>query len=343
MKILVTANLTPFMAGGADEHVRGLCCGLAVHGHEVELLRFPFRFSPEKDIKALMDHCEGQDFNAPNGVAVDRVISLQFPGYGVRHARHTVWIMHQHRAVYELYDQQPKSRELSRLRKLIVDYDNRVLPRARRIFANSRRVAERLKQYNGLKAVPLYHPPPGAENFYSSEYWDYIFCPSRLESLKRQELFIRAAALVKAPLRFILAGDGGQMDHYQRLINELDLAGKVSMLGRISDAEKQSWYAHSLAVFFGPEDEDYGYVTLEAMLSARPVITCTDSGGTLEFVQHGVTGVVVEPYPEAVAQAIEEFHADRRRAATLGQQGLEAWRAENITWENVVKRLLEKG
>ena len=40
----------------------------------------------------------------------------------------------------------------------------------------------------------------------------------------------------------------------------------------------------ALGVIFPPLDEDYGYVTLEAMLAAKPVITCTDSGGPLEFV-----------------------------------------------------------
>ena len=46
-------------------------------------------------------------------------------------------------------------------------------------------------------------------------------------------------------------------------------------------------YAHSLGVIFPAVDEDYGYVTLEAMLSSKPVITCADSGGPLEFVVDG--------------------------------------------------------
>ena len=55
------------------------------------------------------------------------------------------------------------------------------------------------------------------------------------------------------------------------------------MLGYISEAEKLTYYAHAAAVFFGPYDEDYGYITLEAMLSSRPVLTCSDSGGPLDL------------------------------------------------------------
>ena len=77
MRILVTANKVPFMPGGADYHIQGLVDNLKLHGHEVELLQFPFRFSPESEVQRLMDFCEESDLNRPNGRAVDKVISLQ--------------------------------------------------------------------------------------------------------------------------------------------------------------------------------------------------------------------------------------------------------------------------
>ena len=65
---------------------------------------------------------------------------------------------------------------------------------------------------------------------------------------------------------------------------ELGLTNQVTWLGVVSEEQKCEWYANSLGVVFPPLDEDYGYVTLEAMLSSKPVITCADSGGPLEFV-----------------------------------------------------------
>jgi glycosyltransferase involved in cell wall biosynthesis len=340
LKLLVTANKVPFMPGGADYHVHGLVDNLRLHGHEVELLQFPFRFSPEAEVQRLMDFCEATDLNQPNGVAVDKVISLQFPGYGVRHEDHRVWIMHQHRSVYELYEELPPSSELEKLRDSVQAFDERVLGRAGKLFANSQRVAQRLQDYNGLAAQPLYHPPHAEGQFYCDASYDYLFCPSRLELLKRQDLIIRAAALVQSNVCLLLGGDGGQKPHYQQLIARLGVENKVKLIGRFSEAEKRVLYARSLGVVFVPRDEDYGYITLEAMLSAKPVITCSDSGGPLEFVRDGETGTVVEPEPEQLAAAIDALVADKQRARRLGESGLEQYRAAAISWAAVVDALL---
>lgn len=340
MRVLVTANLVPFMRGGADYHIEGVARALRDHGHEVELLRLPFRFQPEADIQHLMDYVETLDFTAPNGIPIDKVISLQFPGYGVSHSDHTVWVMHQHRAMYELWEEGEDNDDQRRLRDSIHAFDNRHLARANQLFANSRRVAERLSTYNELTAMPLYHPPFDAERFYCDEAWGYVFCPSRLESLKRQDLLIEAARYLKSPARLLIAGDGGQRGRYQQLIERHRLQDRVRLTGRFSEAEKRAWYAHALAVFFGPHDEDYGYITLEAMLSGKPVITCEDSGGPREFVTHGETGWVLPPEPEAIAATIDQAWANRARAAEMGCAGLASYYRAGIGWPQVVDRLL---
>ena len=69
------------------------------------------------------------------------------------------------------------------------------------------------------------------------------------------------------------------------MADKLGVSKKVKWLGFITEQEKIDLYAKARAVVYPPADEDYGYVTLEAMLSSKPVITCSDSGGTLEFVR----------------------------------------------------------
>ncbi|WP_062362871.1 glycosyltransferase family 4 protein [Vreelandella aquamarina] len=340
MRILLNATLVPFMRGGADYHIEGVAKALREHGHEVELLRLPFRFSPESDIRHLMEYVESLDMSAPNGVTIDRAISLQFPAWGITHPEHTVWVMHQHRACYELWQDAEATSEQRALRDAVLAFDNRHLGNVRQLFANSQRVAERLKHYNGLEAKPLYHPPFGAEHFRCEEEWGYIFCPSRLESLKRQDLLIEAARYLTSPARIIIAGEGGQRARYQQMIERYGLQQRVRLVGRFSEAEKLAWYAHSLAVFFGPYDEDYGYITLEAMLSAKPVITCRDSGGPLEFVEHDETGWVVDPDPQAIASAIDAAWENRARTAEMGRAGQAAYHRAGISWEQVVATLL---
>jgi glycosyltransferase involved in cell wall biosynthesis len=339
MKILVTANKVPFMPGGADYHIAGLVNHLRQYGHQVEEIRLPFKFSPEADIKKLMDFCDGFDLNRPNGTQIDKVISLQFPGYGVKHADHTVWLMHQHRAVYELFEQQPGTPELTQLKEHIVQYDNRVLKQAKKIYSNSRRVSQRLQQYNRIDSEPLYHPPFGAEHFFCERAKPYIFCPSRLERLKRQDLLIKAAQYFKTPVAVIIAGDGGQKNYYQNLIDKYRVADKVRLIGTVTETEKHAFYAYSLAVFFAPFDEDYGYITLEAMLSAKPVITCHDSGGPLEFVKNAQTGYVLNPDPKLIAKHIDRLYEDTALAEKMGNQGLKQYKKKAISWDTVIKAL----
>lgn len=340
MKIVVTANQVPFMPGGADYHINGLVDQLRVYGHEVELIRFPFRFSPEAEVQRVMDFCEATDLSMPNGVTVDRVISLQFPAYGVQHPDHRVWVMHQHRAVYELYADQPTSADLDVLKQSVSEFDGRVLSRAQHLYANSRRVAERLMEFNGLQAQPLYHPPHGAEKFFTDDAYDYIFAPSRLESLKRQDLLIKAARHLHSPVKILLAGVGGQEQRYRRLIAELGVEDRVQLVGGFSEAEKHVFYARCLGVAFVPKDEDYGYITLEGMLAAKPVITCTDSGGPLEFVQHEQTGYVLPPNPQQLAAVIDRLYEDKAAARAMGEAGRAAYDAAEISWHNVIDKLL---
>lgn len=340
MNIIVTACHVPFIFGGATHHVQGTVDGLRALGHQVELMRFPFQFSPEKAIHDVMHFAEHLDLTRPNGQQVNRVISLQFPGYGVIHPHHTVWLMHQHRAAYELFDASTATPEQSRLREAITAFDKRVLQRVHHRFANSPRVADRLAQFNQLEAEPLLHPPAQAEFFRCATAQPYIFYPSRLETLKRQELLIRAAARLRSNTSIVIAGTGGQEPMYRQLIGELGLENRVKLLGHITDAEKIAFYAHSLGVFFGPYDEDYGYITLEAMLSSKPVITCSDSGGPLQFVVHQDTGYVLEPNAQAIANAIDALAEKPEKAAQMGRSGRARYQDMHISWPHTIERLL---
>jgi glycosyltransferase involved in cell wall biosynthesis len=143
-------------------------------------------------------------------------------------------------------------------------------------------------------------------------------------------------------MKILLAGDGSQKQNYQTLLDKYQLHERVRMLGYISEAEKLTYYAHAAAVFFGPYDEDYGYITLEAMLSSRPVLTCTDSGGPLEFVQHNNTGWICEPEPELIAEQIDWIYEHRARVEKMGLAGRAHYEKLDISWHTVVEKLTGK-
>jgi glycosyltransferase involved in cell wall biosynthesis len=107
----------------------------------------------------------------------------------------------------------------------------------------------------------------------------------------------------------------------------------------LDEAELVRQYAQCRAVVFAPFDEDYGFVTMEAFRSGKPVITCTDSGGPAELVRDGENGFVADPTPEALAGSMRRLMEHRGEAERLG----DAARADaaRLTWPATVKRLLE--
>jgi glycosyltransferase involved in cell wall biosynthesis len=345
VKIGIAAIQTPFIDGGAQYHIAELHAALRNAGHTVASISIPFRFWPIAQVRRAMDIWSSEDFTQLNGHELDRVICLQFPAYYVRHPAKVLWLMHQYRVAYELWDT-PYAQDFRNepganvLRDYIHASDTELLGSIQTRYATSKNVARRLQRHNRLSASPLYHPPPNAEKFFSAPAEDYIFAPGRLEVAKRLDLLIGAIPYLKTAISVLITGDGGQRPQLEKLVKDLKVEGCVRFLGQIPNAEKIGLYAHCLSVYFAPFDEDLGYVTLEAMLSSKPVITCVDSGGPLEFVRHGETGLVVEPKPEAIAAAIEQLSTNRRTAARLGLEARERYDKFAMSWPNVVEQLL---
>jgi glycosyltransferase involved in cell wall biosynthesis len=112
------------------------------------------------------------------------------------------------------------------------------------------------------------------------------------------------------------------------------------MRGFVAESEMIELYANSLGVCYLPFDEDYGYVTLEGMLSGKPVVVASDGGGATEFIEHEREGLIVEPDPRALADSLDSIYADRARSQTMGTRGLEKIRAMKLSWEHVVESLI---
>jgi len=345
VRVAIATVQVPFVQGGAEAQADGLRRALVRAGHRAELVTMPFRFAPEDAVRRGMRIWSEEDFERFSAVSPDRVICLKFPTWYLSHREKVVWLMHQHRAAYDLYGTPhdgglSATREGERLRDEIVERDRKALSGARALFTESHRVSERLKRYNGLQGEPLYHPPALEDRLYCAEPEPYIFYPSRLEDLKRQRLLIEAMAYVRSPVVALLAGEGGAHASLQRRIDELGLSRRVKLMGFVTEEELLAGYAHALGVFYGPLDEDYGYGALESALASKPLITCSDSGGPLEFLRAGETAHVVEPTPETVAAAIDALHADRARAIEMGRAARSHYQAMAISWDHVVETLL---
>ena len=332
----------PFVHGGAEVHVRELVRELRARGYAAELVSVPFKWYPKEEILPHAAAWRLLDLSESNGRPVDVVIATKFPTYFARHPQKVAWLIHQYRAAYELcgtvYSDFGHTDVDVGLRDTLIRLDREMLGECRAIFTNARNTAARLLKFNALRAVPLYHPPRLAARLKPGPYGDYVLSVGRIESVKRVDLIVRALADVEPTIRLVVAGDGTQRPHVERAAEELGIADRVTFLGSVGDDELVRLYSDALAVVYPPFDEDFGYVTLEAFLARKPVITCTDSGGPNEFVVDGTNGFVSAPEPEGLAAAINRVARDRRLAAALGDAGFDV--ASSVTWDGVIEKLL---
>ncbi len=301
-------------------------------GHDAELVRLPVAWEQERLFDAAL---------AWRLVPLDcdLVVATNFPSYFARHPRKVVWLFHQHRGAYDAADAPWSGFGLDdgslETQRLLSDWDTRALEEAARLFCTSETVADRVLRYNGLTATPLYHPPPLADRLRPGPLGNEVFCPTRLAANKRPHLLVEAFGFVEAPgVRGVLAGTGPLREELAAQAAGLP----VDLLGFIPDGELVERYRRALAVLYTPFDEDYGYVTLQAFLAGKPVITTKDSGGVLEWVEDGVTGLVTDGAGPSIGAAIDRLAADRDLARRMGEAGRQ--RVKDLDWGSVVDRLL---
>lgn len=341
--ICVVTSSPPFAEGGHLVMARELVRALREEGHDTGLVITPQNRFGQQGSAYLAAWCTDVQL-AHEERKVDRVISLRFPGYAVQHPNHVLWLNHRMREYYDLWDQFSSRltwkhgiKERAR-RALIHRVDHYLFRRMQRRFVISATVQSRLRRFGGIQSDVLYPPPP-KRDYRHDRYGDYLFGVSRLAPLKRFDLVLRALAEpIAAGIKFVIAGEGAELERLKGLASQLDVEHRVQFVGRLTDNEMIEHLARCRAVVFPPFNEDYGFVTVEAFMCGKAVITCADSGGPSELVRDGQNGYVTDPTPEALAGAMRKLMDDRNLASRMGEEGHRM--ASAMTWSDAVRQLL---
>lgn len=346
MKILVVNNMAPFVWGGAEELAVHLQRNLVAAGHLAEILRIPFQWEPATRIPSQMLMVRA--FELWN---VDRVIALKFPAYLIRHPHKTLWLLHQYRQAYDLYDaghtNLPPGENGEAIRQLIVAADREAFEESRRIYTNSEVTRSRLKKYNGFNADVLLPPLNDPELFGGGPAEGYIFAGGRVNDMKRQYLLLQAMAEAPKAIRLVIGGPPdtpADARKLQEMVESLGLKDRVRLDLRFLPRREYAAYINGAsAVAYLPYDEDsLGYVAMEAATAGKPIITTRDSGGVLGLARSDESGWVAEPKAESLSQAMAAV-AGRGgiAAARLGAGARERWLKMDITWPRTVEALLK--
>ena len=144
---------------------------------------------------------------------------------------------------------------------------------------------------------------------------------ARLEPVKGEEFFVRAAALVGArrpglKLRFVVVGGGSLEGRLRDLAGGLGLGGRILFTGHREDAAS---LMACFDVYVQPSlNEAMGRAALEAQALGAPAVVSRVCG-LPDVVRDGETGLCVPPAdPEALAEALEKLLLDRELRGRMG-------------------------
>lgn len=349
-RVLVLGVKVPFTTGGQEVLVRTLQTELEHRGHEADIVELPLSSARKESLLHQCAIWRAIDLSEFGGKQVDLVISTKFPSYYVSHPKKSLWLVHQHRPLYDLYasrfsdiSDDPRDEQL---RQMLVEGDKQVIGECAYTSGISKNVVARLGEFNGIEAEVLYPPLPLGARYRSSEPENYLLSVGRLCAIKRVDFLIKALPIIHDSMKLKIVGRPDEPGFEEYLHNEIDkhhLWNRVQFLGRVSDEELIDLYAKAYAVYYAPHNEDYGYVTLEGMASGKALITATDSGGTLEFIEHNENGIVVEPSIDAIGHGVNDLIDHPEKCKRLGQHGRSFVEQSGLFehgWDAVVEKLL---
>lgn len=148
---------------------------------------------------------------------------------------------------------------------------------------------------------------------------------SRLDYSKGTHVLVRAfqtAAADVPGLKLFIGGEGSQMGPLRRLVYNLKLEDKVSLLGWIGQDRIKELHLRAglvCAPFLGPDNQPL--LVCEAMIMGTP-LAATKVGGVPELVEHGVSGLLTEPGDaNMLARAMLTLLEDVRLADRFAKKG----------------------
>ena len=172
-----------------------------------------------------------------------------------------------------------------------------------------------------------------------------LFTLCRLTPHKGIDTVIRAVARLEdmQGLLCLVGGTGPDRERLARLAGELGVGERIRFLGKVDEKEVADYYSACdlfamLSRRDGADVEGLGIAFLDASACGRPVLG-TRSGGIPDAVEHGRTGLLVEPGNAGqAAAAVRKLLNDRDYADRLGRQGRSRVE-ERFTWDLVCERV----
>lgn len=177
-----------------------------------------------------------------------------------------------------------------------------------------------------------------------------VLALGRMASNKGYDLLVRAFATVarKMPDARLYLSAGGSLvsDEEQqmrreldRMVEELELSGRVDFLPFIPDEELVDYYRAADLFVLCSRYEPFGMTTIEAMACGTPAVVTTH-GGLWQELEFGVDAIFADPFdPDELAVAISQALSYDDLRERLREQAIRKVRS-CYTWGNIAQQLL---
>lgn len=151
---------------------------------------------------------------------------------------------------------------------------------------------------------------------------DYVVGLGSCTPEKNVGLVIEAIGAMLSPRPRLVWIGNMATDTYQQAMSELAAARGVALEFRICipDVALRDALGRAMAMVYAPRLEPFGLAPLEANACGVPVVAVRE-GGVRETIQHEVNGLLADPTPAALAQAVTRLRDDPTLARRLGENG----------------------
>jgi glycosyltransferase involved in cell wall biosynthesis len=163
----------------------------------------------------------------------------------------------------------------------------------------------------------------------------------RLSPQKNIPLLLESAEAYLArygnDIMLTLVGDGPERVAVKSRIQQLGLNDVVTLPGAVTGSALESIYASSDLLMLTSVNESFGIVLIEAMTKGLPIIS-VNIPAVRNIVDHQVNGLLVEPDPAALADAVYKLLADDVLYPVISKNNLAASHLYN--WKSIAQEFI---
>lgn len=147
-----------------------------------------------------------------------------------------------------------------------------------------------------------------------------------------------------------IVGSGPREEAHRDLVRSAGMEDFVFFHGYRQTSELFIFYAMADAFLFPSSIDVFGLVMVEAAAASLPVIASSRSGGTVDVIEDGVNGIIINPrdtaaYASAIARLADDPELRRRMGAVGRARSIEVLTLDESAgrYERALRKMLGRG